>query len=242
MTPFQWENCIADVYAGKHSITIEAYLRDVILPALEVLNRRIDELGRSDEPFAPFVKADTEAVLQETQMAFALSVQSIWERQLRAYLIGCARDLRPGEGIEDNVKKSDWKKLKKLFYRLRGIKFESFPSFQLLDKLHHLGNACRHGDGKSAIELSQRFPDLWRTVPSLPPGFGMLSSGPPAVNTMDVTIKHMREFVHAVSEFWKDTTYIYHESIEPKDPSLEARLVRERVDRSWLPQIPIRSN
>ena len=46
-----------------------------------------------------FAQADMEDVLKETKMAFSLSIQSIWERQLRGYLRGCAEELRPGDGL-----------------------------------------------------------------------------------------------------------------------------------------------
>lgn len=236
MTPFRWKNCYADVQTAKHDATIKAYLNDVILPALTVLDKRIEELGRNDDSFAPFVQSDTQVVLQETKMAFALSVQSIWERQIRAYLIGCAKELRPGEDIETDVEKSDWKKLRKLFFKLRGIKLEEFPSFRYLDTLHHLGNACRHGDGKSALELFKRHPDLWQSVPPLPLGFGPSNAGQPKVGTMNISVKHLRSFVHAIAEFWHDTTYIYNESINLKHAGLEARLTKERMLRKWVPQ------
>jgi hypothetical protein len=121
MTPFRWKNCFADVQAGKHDITIRSYLDDVIVPALETLDRRIDELGRSNSPGHEFAQADMEDVLRETKMAFSLSIQSIWERQLRAYLRGCANELRPHAPAVVKVEKADWRDLRKLFHDLRGI-------------------------------------------------------------------------------------------------------------------------
>ncbi|MDB5604326.1 MAG: hypothetical protein JWP25_1226 [Bradyrhizobium sp.] len=181
MTPFRWKNCFADVQACKHDITIRSYLDDVIVPALKTLDRRIDELGRSNSPGHEFAQADMEDVLRETKMAFSLSIQSIWERQLRAYLRGCANELRPHTPAVSKVEKADWRDLRKLFDDLRGIAIESFPSFDALDILHHLGNACRHGDGRSTVELSQRCPDLWPPIPPLPPEFGPPPSNPPSV-------------------------------------------------------------
>jgi hypothetical protein len=77
MTPFRWKNCFADVQAGKHDITIRSFLDDVIVPALETLDRRIDELGRSNSPGHEFAQADMEDVLRETKMAFSLSLDPI---------------------------------------------------------------------------------------------------------------------------------------------------------------------
>lgn len=92
-----------------------------------------------------------------------LAAQSIWERQRRTYLVSCARELRP-ELPANRIERADWVGLCKLFEDLRGIGLNAFPSFEALDTLQFLGNACRHGDGLSAAELSQCCPDLWRPV------------------------------------------------------------------------------
>jgi hypothetical protein len=186
-------------------------------------------------PGHEFAQADMQDVLREAKMAFALSIQSIWERQLRAYLVGCAQALQPSTFPEGKVERSNWKELRGLFRDLRGIELESFPSFDELDILQHLGNACRHGDGGSAVELSRRCADLWQPIPSLPPEFGPAPSGPPPVASMDISAARLRGFVEAIATFWMDTEYIYNESIERKHENLEAHLVRERGVRTWFP-------
>lgn len=55
---------------------------------------------------------------------------------------------------------------------------------------------------------------------------------------MDIPVERLREFVVAIAAFWRDTEYIYNESIERKDPHLVARLASERAERSWVPQAP----
>lgn len=182
-----------------------------------------------------FERSDIEDVLRETKMAFALAVQSIWERQLRSYLLGCARELRPKEPLGKKIERADWEGLRKLFGDLRGIGLEAFPSFEALDTLQLLGNACRHGDGASAVELSRRCPDLWRPIPLMPFGDQPLQVNLQPVETMEVTVEQLHGFVDAIVEFWQDAEYIYNESIQSKHPSLEARLARERVERKWLP-------
>jgi hypothetical protein len=237
MSPFRWKNCFADVQASKHDMTIESYYQDVIVPALVTLDAKIDELDRSDWPGAVFAKADMEGVHLEARRAFGLSIQSIWERQLRAYLFGCASELRPGEPFAAKIEKANWKELQKLFRGLRGISLDSFPSFAVLDALHHLGNACRHGDGDSAAELAKRYPDLWPVIPPMPPGFG-IPPGPPRVAQMRIPQERLQDFVAAIARFWRDAEYIYNESIDRKDSGLEARLVRERAERDWVPRAP----
>lgn len=235
MTPFRWKNCFADVQTSKHDITIRAYFDDVIVPSINTLEQRIGELGQSDDPLDMFIQSDTIDVLQEAKMAFALSIQSIWERQLRTYLVGCAKELFPDENLENQVEKANWDALKKIFSELRGLKLDSFPSFPLLDKLQHLGNACRHGDGKSAIRLHQLCPDLWKPIPPMPDGFGAASEDPPLVSSIDISSEHLRQFAEAIAQFWDDTTYIYNESIERKHPILKAKLILERKTRHWFP-------
>lgn len=235
MTPFRWTNCYADVQTSMHDKTIRAYFDDVIAPSIDTLEQRVGELKESDDPLDMFIQSDTLDVLQETKLAFALSIQSIWERQLRAYLAGCAKELRPNENLKNKVEKANWDALQRIFRDLRGLRLDSFPSFALLDILQHLGNACRHGDGNSAIRLHQRSPNLWKPTPPMPDGFGVTGSEPPSVSLLDVSLEHLRQFTESVAQFWDDTTYIYNESIERKHPSLEARLALERKTRRWIP-------
>lgn len=227
---------MADVQAYRHDYTVQAYVEDVVAPAVATLEAKIEELGRSDWGPAPFAQADLKNMLRETMLAFGLSIQSIWERQLRTYLIGRASELHPGEPIAAKLEKADWRDLCKWFRKLRGISLEAFPSFPMLDTLQLLGNACRHGDGKSANELALRHPELWPVIPPLPEGFGVSPPLPPSVSRMEISVDWLRDFAKAIAAFWSDAEYIYNESIERKDPHLEAKLIRDRAERSWLPQ------
>jgi hypothetical protein len=210
------------------------------VPALDTLGEKIESLNNGDWPGTVFAHADMTDMLRESKLAFGLAIQSIWERQLRAYLRGCAGELRPGEPIGAKIERANWKELRKCFRDLRDIDLEAFPSFDILDVLQHLGNACRHGDGDSAAELARRCPDLWATMPPMPhmpPGL------PPiellrTVALMDIPVERLRAFVAGIAEFWRDAEYIYNESIERKDPHLAARLASERAERSWVPQAP----
>lgn len=241
MTPFTWKNCFADVQTCKHHLTIQAYFEDVILPALCTIDSKIEALANSDWPSAAFARADMQNMLREAKIAFGLSIQSIWERQLRCYLTGCAGYLRAGEPIAEKIERANWKDLCKWFRELRDIRIEDFPSFDALDLLHHLGNACRHGEGASAEELVQRCPDLWPPaatippMPHMPPGSAAITA-PRQVAAMDIPVERLRIFVTAISAFWQDHEYIYNESIQRKDPHLEAKLAHERANRAWVPQ------
>ncbi|MCF1449907.1 hypothetical protein FS815_24260 [Agrobacterium vitis] len=167
MELFRWQNCYADVQTYRHAKTIQTYLDDVIVPALDTLDRKTEELGQRGGAWAAFAKPDMQDVIRETKLAFSLAIQSIWERQLRAYITGCAKALRPEEDFGGRIERADWEGLQKYFANLRGIELRQFPSFSMLDILHHLGNAARHGDGKSAARLVDQCPDLWAHLPRL---------------------------------------------------------------------------
>lgn len=234
MQIFRWQNCYADVCTTQHGITVQSYFNDVVRPALLTLEKKIDALSHSDEPGDIFACADLKPVFQATKMAFALSIQSIWERQFRGYLCGCATYLRISDVSVTQVEAANWKKLRELFLKLRGISLEVFPSSFELDTLQLVGNACRHGDGDSAKDLAIRCPEFWPTDSSMS---GIETSSPPAahlVEMMDIPIERLQAFVEAIVAFWGDTEFIYKESIERKHPSLEAELECERAKRPWL--------
>ena len=235
MKPFRWKNCRADVTAWRHGSTVRSFFDDVIVSAIRAVEEKIAALGRSDNPGDAFAQADMRDVLRETKLAFSLSIQSIWERQLRSYLRSCAEELHLGSGLAGRAASDKGEKLRELFHKLRGIRLECFPSFAALETLDLLGNACRHGDGTSAKELAKRCPELWPLRPPMPFGDHALLSEFPPVALMDVPIDRLQAFVVAIVAFWGDVEYIYKESIELKHPRLEAELARERTERSWFP-------
>jgi len=232
---FRWQNCYADVAASMHGISVQSFLDDVVVPATRVLERKVAAISHSDDPVDAFAHSDAKDVLRVTKMAFGLSLQSIWERQLRAYLRGCAAALRPQGVLIAQAEKGNWHKLCELFLELRGISLDVFPSFSELDKLHLLGNTCRHGDGPSATELARRCPELWPSRLYIPSDPSQTTATAPPVELIDISLDRLRTFGAAIVTFWEDADYIYNESIEPKHPSLEARLAQERVMRSWRP-------
>ncbi|MBY3397143.1 hypothetical protein HFN88_31355 [Rhizobium laguerreae] len=160
MEPFRWRNCYADVQTYRHARTIQTYFDDVIIPALDTLDCKTEELEQRGGAWATFAKPDMQDVIRETKLAFSLAIQSIWERKLRGYIAGCARELYPVEDLQIRIERADWEGLQKYFAKLRGIELRDFPSFMILDILQHLGNAARHGDGKSAGRLVEQCPDF----------------------------------------------------------------------------------
>ena len=230
--PLRWKNCFADVLTSKYGPMTTSFLRHVIEPSLVVLNEQITAWKASDDPAAAFLVADTEDLLHATTMAFCLSIQALWERQLRTYLAGCARNLRSDETLAKKAMTAHWEELDELFKGLRGISLSEFDQYPDLDYLQVIGNACRHGDGPSLRRLSKMHPELWPRPEIVPSPF-LPNEAPPAsmsptIEQMAISRDHLHQFVSAIVAFWDETEYIYCESIERKHPSLEARLVEMR--------------
>lgn len=226
--PFRWKNCHADVATSMHGQTAQGYLREVVEPALTVLDRKLAELQSSDDPLDAFVQADVEELQRVTVMGFCLSIQSLWERQIRAYLRGCATELRPAEpSLAKKTMKGEWKDIDGLFQELRGISLTVFPQYPRLDVLHLLGNVCRHGDGPSLETLFKGHPELW-------PYQDYFDETPfvPTIDGIVIPRDLLQTFVAAIAGFWDETEYIYNESIERKHPSLEAKLIKIRLERT----------
>ena len=233
--PFRWKNCHADVVSSGYGRMAQAFLKNVVEPSLEALDAEIDEWSRSDDPAALFAQADTEELLRATTMAFCLSIQSMWERQIRTYLRKCAEELRPDSTFAKKAMNERWEKIDKLFLDLRGISLTAFEAHGDLDLLHLLGNACRHGDGPSARALWNRRPDLWphRFTPS--PTFEVVrqaANEPQSIEAVVIPRDLVRSFANAIASFWDEAEYIYLESIERKHETVEAKLVKMRRDRA----------
>lgn len=233
--PFTWKNCMADVHTYRHGRMAQAFFDDVVAPSLDALNAQIDEWSRSDEGYAPFAKDDVEELRRNTMLAFCLSIQSMWERQIRTYLRGCADELKPGSGLASKAMTVSWDKMDKLFQDLRGISLREFDEHDDLDLLHVLGNACRHGDGRSARELWEKHGYLWpERIRAAAPFDSQTKqeTEAPSIDTIVIAPELVRRFVDAIASFWDETKYIYLESIEKKDESVVDKLEEMRRERA----------
>jgi hypothetical protein len=234
---FTWDNLQSDIYLGLHANSMQLYLDGVVTPALNAIDTRHDELSRSDEPGAPFQLGDVEALRESTMEAFALSIQSQWERQLREFLKGCARELKRSDAYVASLATDNWSKLLKRFQDLRGIPLQAFDSFPALDLLQLLGNACRHGDGNSARKLYERRPGLWPNWPPAPPvswpeSHLMPSTSQPPFSQVSLSRLLLVRLAEAVIWFWEDHNYIYTNSIKRKHYSVEGALAKMRDERA----------
>lgn len=236
-----WTNLSSDIYLGLHANAVRLYMDSVVGPALDAIDARHDELERDEDPVAAFLKGDIEELRKSAIEAFALAIQSLWERQLREFLKGCARELKRGDGLVKALGTDDWTKLVKHFGDLRGVSLEVFDSFEDLDLLQLLGNACRHGDGKSATMLHARWPDLWPAwPPSLPGPWTSLPGSearppPPPFSTISLPRALLDRVANAVIWFWEDHNYIYTNSLFSKHRNVAGSLQAMREDRARRP-------
>lgn len=236
-----WTNLCADIYLGLHASAVRLYMDSVVRPALDAVDARHDELARDDDPVAIFMKADVEELRKSAIEAFVLAIQSLWERQLRQFLKGCARELKCSDALVKSLATDDWTKLVRHFGDLRGVPLEVFDSFEDLDLLQLLGNACRHGDGKSATMLHARWPELWPAWLPSPSGpwtpllGGEAQPRPPPFSSISVPRALLDRFANAVIWFWEDHNYIYTNSLLSKHCSVAGSLRAMRDDRAHRP-------
>jgi len=215
-----WINCHADVASSGHGRIIASFMKDVVASSLTSLKNEVRKWQTSDEGGAPFIAADAEHLLKTTIESYCLSIQSVWERQIRSYLVGCARYLRSDETLASKIMKAQWDNVPKAFLDLRGIALQEFDSYPVLDLLHLTGNACRHGDGKSAKILFERCPDWWPHWAKLSINPDGSHSGVPPFSSIAIPETALYQFAEAIIWFWDDAEYIYLNSLKSQHPSV----------------------
>lgn len=209
---------------GHHT---EHYFKDVIEPALRTLADQIDEYETKQEGAWPFVVQHIQTVEKATVEAFALALQSIWERQLRRYL----GTHKPQDFPLEKLEKANWGELQYMFRAWRPFGLDEFDSFAWLDLLQELGNACRHGDGRASRVLFKRYPELW---PNWPPKFvaplpdmirpPVLPTGEPPFRDIVIPEHFLQRCSEAIGWFWADIEYLYNRSLQHPDEYLVQRL------------------
>ncbi|REG48998.1 hypothetical protein B0G80_5318 [Paraburkholderia sp. BL6669N2] len=228
-----------DVQAVLHRPRVRAFLNDVVKPALAAIDADIERWATTQEGGWMFAVADGEALLQATIQAFCLSIQSLWERQLRNWLSAC---IPPGSENQPKLlttRKGTLPELSALLHELRGIPLTAFPCYPDLDLLQRVGNACRHGDGRSAVALYRTNPELWPAWSSAL--FPWLDNHPkvrppplPSFEHAVLPRELLERFATAIVGFWEDVEYIRLNSIERKDEQIHAemeRLIQNRKSR-----------
>lgn len=231
MTAPKWQGSLADVYSHRYGRVAQDFLRYVVEPSLDALRLQRHELNCIDEPTAVFARLDLMELINKTNMAFCLSIQSLWEQQIRRYLTDCIRHLELEESIE-KIEKASWgDDLERLFYRIRGVQLSSFDSYATFNLLQMLANACRHGDGSSARKLWKEHSELWPKQ-EFYPFIDPTTISPPSIQFVLITHELLTEFVNAIEWFWDDIKYEYNSSISNGNLYIEAGLAEIRITRS----------
>lgn len=227
--PYTWKHGWADAYASNNGTDVDDYLTWVILPSLAALEGRRQELVRAaeDDVVFDFVLSDHERLIKRTYMTFALAIQSLWEQQLRSYLTTCASGLNIEGVTREKLEKSSWgKELNKVFFRVRGLRLNTFASYDTLTQLQMLANACRHGEGDSSRELHALHPELWPAPLLFPWLDDQKVLPPPPVQHLQITLELLTRYVSAIALFWMDMERYGLESFVDKRPSVHAQIAR----------------
>lgn len=201
-----WKHGWADAYAARNDLVAKDFLAMVVRPALTALNQKHQEYATSDDPVLyGFAAMDQIDLINKTASAFCLSIQAMWERQLRAYLANCVGSV-PIDNIDPNrLEHAQWgERMDALFYDVRGIHLQSFDSYEMLTVLHLLANVCRHGGGRSSRELLEKWPQLHTE--------GAGTTG------LEVSEELLAAFVDAIVLFWMDMERFGLESYKGEKP------------------------
>ncbi|RVA56335.1 hypothetical protein EN933_06435 [Mesorhizobium sp. M7A.F.Ca.US.001.01.1.1] len=230
-----WTNCRADIGTYAHVRTIEMFLESVAIPSVRAIDDRVDQLRASEEVVAMFDLSDMEDLRAVTLSALCLSLQSMWEQQLRGYLCACAEELaKERPGLVSKLRGRDWEYLKRQFLELRKLPFSHFKAHRDLDLLQLLGNFCRHGEGRASAVIRADFPEFCMQIPASPPMPFEDSIGSPARLDIVVEVKDLERFAKAVVSFWTEAEWIYNNSISRKHESTVRAIKKRELELTEL--------
>lgn len=207
----KWRTSSSDVHVLLNRRTIQAFMKEVVLPALSAVDAEIDRIDRSsNDAERAFAGADMRAVKHKTIEAFLLSTHSIWERQLRRWLASAARDTGfDVTHIQKRIVRGNWADLKVALEEVVHLPVAILDSGPHLDLAQLLANACRHGDGGSAEDLSKQWPELWPEYTAVPPPFGLFPSKAfQSFELARLSPEVLQWMVATICAFWEDIEYI----------------------------------
>ncbi len=241
---FVWVDHESVGLAITHVRSLELYRASVIRPSLTALSDAIEKLEQDGDQTA-LAFSDLPELFQSTVEGYLLTVQSMWERGLRAMLIERAQRSSKSDSYIQALKRAVWSGGKPLdllryFEELMFLPLQSFDTFGDLDLLQLLGSALRHGDGPAAQKLHERCPSLW--VHWLPPGTHIEAAGFSYIHPVDapkypsfaqITIPEalLGQMVQSAIWFWDDVEHMRCNSFKRKHPNVVADLERWRSER-----------
>lgn len=215
-------------FPHSHGRSLTLFRNSVVHPSLRSLSSAIDANNQDEDPSAVFLVDDLANLFQATVESYLLAVQSMWERGLRDLLVTREKQIRTGIKISQ-LQNAKWSEngdgLQMYFERLLGLPMTAFDSYSDLDFLQHLGNAIRHGDGRSAEQVHILAPSLWFNW--LGPG-EVVHAGPytivvpkdapkhPSFNEVTLEERLLEQMIQSVTIFWEDMEYIRCNSFRRK--------------------------
>lgn len=228
----------------SHVRSLQLFKDSVVHQSLRALSNAIEANNRDEDPTAVFLEADLANLFQATVESYLLAVQSMWERGLRDLLITREKQLKTGIKIPE-LQKANWsgkgESLQMCFERLLGLPMTAFDSYADLDFLQHLGNAIRHGDGRSAERIHILAPSLWFNW--LGPG-EVLCAGHytivvpkdapkhPSFNEVALEERLLEQMIQSVTNFWQDLEYIRCNSFRRQADSTIRQMEKWAIERS----------
>ena len=211
-TLHQWKHGWADAYAARNDKIADEFLDLVVRPSMAALNRKHQEYVSSVDPVLyGFSATDQLDLINKTAMAFCLSIQSLWERQIRGYLAHCVSSVPIAGVSSQSLERAEWgEAFEALFLQVRGIDLRSFDSYRMLSLLHLLANGCRHGDGSSSRRLFKLHPHLW-------PEWARTGITP-AFQHVQIAEELLVGFINAIALFWMDMERLGLETLSGNKP------------------------
>lgn len=256
LSQIHWHDHSAAVGGGLDLHAFAMFRDEVVAPSLDALERRIEEMEKSDNIEDCDFGVDAYAELHNSSMeGFMLTTQSMHERSLRGLMIAMAKSKKWTTDDQRKIQVADWSKGSKgvpaLFQRLFDSPIQAFGDQADLNILRVFGNVLRHGDGPSAEELHNLCPSLWSHW--LPPGTVLDIAGfqlrvppndpsHPPLKNMTLPRSLLEQMISAVEGFWEDVEFVRCSSFSNKNTGIQrhlADLTRKRESRStnrvWNP-------
>lgn len=240
-----WNHLDLAITASSHIYTLEMYRDELVLPSLRTLNEKTEVLSESNDPADTFAHEDLADLHHSTVEGFLLTTQSMWERSLRGMMIGAAKRQNALPQEIEAIKNARWtpggpKGIQAHFQNFFGAPLEWFGCPSDLQILQEMGNALRHGDGKSAERLHELSPSLW--VNWLPPGktinignqtIQVPANAPrhPSFDGITLPESLLEQMILSVLWFWQDIEFVRCNSFTNKANSVVRKLAEMRTDR-----------
>lgn len=220
-------------FPGQHALALELYWNSVVRPALSTLNGEMERIRKSEEPTDVFLVDNLAKLLKHSVAGYLLTVQSMWERELREMLV--RRELKRSTATQaDAIRLARWSEhpqtgLLAHFERLMHIPLKSFDSFDDLTLLQRLGNAIRHGAGPATEWIRKYHPALCvitdqtdGTENTQPGSYGASEDRlEPAMKLREAVLHQM---IDSVRWFWEDMELIRCNSFSSKHWTVQQKL------------------